>query len=72
MNNHLMAGSDEFNVGVVDSGTTFTYVPNKLFQMLIVHFDWFCSLDQANHCKGKRIRGDGGDQSTICFTYDES
>jgi len=72
MNNHLMAGSDEFNVGVVDSGTTFTYVPNKLFQMLIVHFDWFCSLDQVNHCKGKRIRGDGGDQSTICFTYDES
>lgn len=31
MNNHLMAGSEEFNIGVVDSGTTFTYVPNKLF-----------------------------------------
>ncbi len=27
MNNHYMAGSEEFNVGVVDSGTTFTYVP---------------------------------------------
>jgi hypothetical protein len=31
MNNHLMAESEEFYIGVVDSGTTFTYVPNKLF-----------------------------------------
>ena len=64
-----MAGSDEFNIGVVDSGTTFTYVPTKLFQMLIVHFDWFCSLDSVNHCKGKRIRSD--DQNSICFRYEE-
>jgi hypothetical protein len=42
MNNHYMGGSEEFNIGVIDSGTTFTYVPLKLFQMLIVHFDWFC------------------------------
>lgn len=65
-----MAGSDEFNIGVVDSGTTFTYVPTKLFQMLIVHFDWFCSLDSINHCKGKRIRSD--DSNSICFHYDEA
>jgi hypothetical protein len=45
MNNHLMAESQEFQIGVIDSGTTFTYVPHKLFNMLLVHFDWFCSLD---------------------------
>jgi len=39
--------------------------------MLIVHYDWFCSLDTVNHCKGKRIRNEG-DPSTICFTYDEN
>ena len=68
MNNHLMAGSEEFNVGVIDSGTTFTYVPQKFFNMLNVHFDWFCSLDKANHCKGKKIQSSS---DSICFEYDE-
>lgn len=54
-NNHFIQGSEEFQIGVLDSGTTFTYIPHKLFNMLIVHFDWFCALDHANHCKGKRI-----------------
>lgn len=52
MNNHLMAGSEEFSIGTIDSGTTYTYIPYKLFNLLVTHFDWFCSLDRANHCKG--------------------
>lgn len=71
INNHMMSGSEEFSIGVVDSGTTFTYVPQKLFTMLLIHFDWFCSLDTEHHCKGKRMRSED-DPSTICFEYDES
>ena len=70
-NNHLIAGSDEFNVGVVDSGTTFTYVSHKLYNMLVTHFDWFCSIESENHCKGKR-RTDGKGQDNICFWYNEN
>lgn len=70
-NNHLMSGSEAFNVGVVDSGTTFTYVPEKLFTMILIHFDWFCSLDTEHHCKGKRIRSEG-DPNAICFEYNET
>jgi hypothetical protein len=70
MNNHYMAGSEQFNVGFIDSGTTFSYFPTKLFNMFIIHFDWFCGLDTSNHCKGKRIY-QGANPTTICFTYDD-
>lgn len=68
-NNHLMAGSDEFSLGVVDSGTTFTYMPFKLFNMVRAHFEWFCSNDPQTLCKGKMKKLDG--DSSICFEYDE-
>ena len=55
-------------MGVLDSGTTFTYVPHKLFNMFVAHFDWFCDLDHENHCKGKRVQY----QDDICFEYSES
>jgi hypothetical protein len=67
INNHYMAGSDWFHVGFIESGTTFSYFPTKLFDIFIIHFDWFCGLDTSNHCKGKRIYK----EATICFTYDE-
>lgn len=69
MNNHRIAGTEEFSIGVIDSGTTFTYVPIKLFSMLVSHFDWFCALNTTVHCKGKRITTD---TSLICFEYDEN
>ena len=28
MNDHFMEGTEDFNVGFIDSGTTFTYFPN--------------------------------------------
>lgn len=68
MNGHAIAGSEEFSIGVIDSGTTFTYIPHKLFNLLVIHFDWFCSLDQT-HCLGHRDRNE---QTNICFAYDES
>lgn len=72
LNGHLMQGSQIFDVGVIDSGTTFTYVPEKMFKMLLDHFDWFCFLDVERHCKGRRIyQGKTGGGGTICFHYDE-
>ena len=69
-NNHKIAGSEEFSIATVDSGTTFTYIPYQLFNMLIVHFDWFCGLDATNHCKGEII-DKSKDTGNICFSYDE-
>jgi hypothetical protein len=31
MNNHFLAGSNLYNIGFFDSGTTFTYFPTALF-----------------------------------------
>ena len=42
MNNHLIAGSEHVSVGFLDSGTTFTYMPSKLWNEIELHFDWFC------------------------------
>eukprot|EP00347_Sterkiella_histriomuscorum_P001127 403373223 len=67
MNNHVIDGSTEFGIGFIDSGTTFTYLPSKLWNMLIQHFDWFCRVDK-NNCAGARITSN---QNGICFKYDE-
>lgn len=68
INGHMMAGTHLFDRGVIDSGTTFTYVPEKLFNTMIEHLDWYCLVDPANHCKGKRIHdGRSGQTNNICF-----
>jgi hypothetical protein len=69
INGHPMQGTHIFDVGVIDSGTTFTYIPERLFSILLDHFDWFCMLDPKNHCKGKRIHNNNS--NLICFHYDE-
>lgn len=66
-----MAGSEQFSVGFIDSGTTFSYFPSGLFNMLLMHFDWFCGIDTKNHCKGSRILS-GANSNQICFNYDQS
>jgi hypothetical protein len=55
MNDHFIAGSKIYNVGFVDSGTTFSYFPTGLMYMVKVHFDWFCNADDYN-CMGKRLK----------------
>jgi len=61
-----MVGSHVFDRILFDSGSTFTYLPSKLFKMFQDHFDMFCLADPDNHCLGKRIHK-GGDTKTICF-----
>lgn len=68
MNNHVMDGSKEFSVGFIDSGTTFTYLPYKMWNMLVQHFDWFCRVNEK-HCAGERLTNN---QNQICFKYDEN
>lgn len=68
MNNQLMCNSFSQNVAFVDSGTTFTYVNLANYNAIKTHFEWFCSLDQDNHCKGKM---DFKKSGYICFSYDE-
>lgn len=71
INGHHMDGSHLFDRAVVDSGTTFTYVPERLFKLILEHLDWFCLLDPKHHCLGKRIHNANSDPNTICFVYDE-
>ena len=69
MNNHFISGSNqEFKV-MIDSGTTFTYLPRSLFQMIENHFKWFCASDPENNCKGKLMFDKPG---FMCWEYDSS
>ena len=71
MNGHMIAGSKEYNVGFIDSGTTFTYLPVSLFNQLIKHFEWYCSIDPINNCKGN-LQSKVDSSNEICFSYDQS
>ena len=67
MNNHLIQGSSSQSVAFVDPGTTFTYVNTANYNAIKLHFEWFCSLDPENHCKG---RLDFSRTGYLCFSYD--
>ncbi len=64
-----MQGVSDIKVGMLDSGTTFTYFPTSLFQTFIEYFQWFCSVDPVNHCKGA-LKTTSKDSTSICFAYD--
>lgn len=67
-NNHFISGSDQYKVGFVDSGTTFVYLPHKLFAMIRMHFDWYCEADESHNCATKRVIKH--DFNKVCFHYD--
>ena len=54
MNDHLIE-TDKIKRAFIDSGTTFTYVPTNIYNAIKLHFEWFCSIDEKNHCKGKMM-----------------
>jgi hypothetical protein len=60
MNDHLMAGSEKFNTGFIDSGTTFTYFPHELYDIIRTHFELFC---EDHGCEV---------EENICFQYDQN
>jgi hypothetical protein len=38
MNDHFIEGSEVYTEGFIDSGTTFTYLPTRLFSLVKLHF----------------------------------
>ena len=66
MNNHDMIDTQSQSIAFIDSGTTFTYVNTKNFNAIKRHFEWFCSLDLENHCKGAMQFERMG---YLCFSY---
>jgi len=54
-------------VGLVDSGTTFTYLPSDLFVSIGTYFNYFCSQD-IKYCKGAIIQ----QNDSLCFAYDQT
>ena len=67
MNNYPMEGTDSQYQAFIDSGTTFTYVNSENYEAIKKHFNWFCSIDPKNHCKGRlRFEREG----YLCFSYD--
>ena len=74
MNNHYIDGSSQYNIGFIDSGTTFSYFPHGLWNAFKIHFEWFCNLDTDNHCKGKIVHvfENKQEEEKICFEYDVS
>ena len=75
VHNHEINGSEYWNVGFLDTGTTFSYLPGDLWDSLILHFDYFCEESKKNHTKGKYCPGErflykNGGELLICFKYD--
>ena len=69
INNRRMEDTQKQNMAFIDSGTTFTYVSLKNYNQIKKYFEWFCSLDPENHCKGTmNFRRQG----YLCFSYDQS
>lgn len=68
MNNHYMKGSDNSYTMMIDSGTTFSYFPEPVYDLIETHFKWFCSMDSNNNCKGKM---DFHKRGYLCWHYDD-
>jgi len=76
VNEHPMAGSSAYNIGFVDSGTTFSYLPHGLWDSLVYHFSYHCnqtnpdSSSDSKYCPSRPFltRIDG--ESLVCFNFD--
>ncbi|CDW82204.1 aspartic protease pm5 [Stylonychia lemnae] len=72
INNHFIAGSDEYKTAFIDSGTTFTYFPPTLYEAVVYHMKWFCDVDPENNCKGEFYNKALAGSKASCFKYDEN
>ena len=80
MNDHLLTGSLVAKHGFVDSGTTFTYLPKRLWESVLNHFDIFCEKGknftrkdgQKKYCHGARFQAEAQGERLQCFHYDKN
>ena len=78
INRHPISGSNRWNVGFIDSGTTFTYIPTEMWDSLAYHFDYYCEQAKKNapeehrhkYCPGKRFYANVDGDTVMCFEYD--
>ena len=79
MSGHRIAGSGAWNTGFVDSGTTFTYLPPRMWDELLLHFDYWCEeteelneeIGEKKYCPGKRVKTRHEGENYSCFTFDK-
>ena len=81
VNGHPIKGSNKYSVGFVDSGTTFSYLPNELYDSLLFHFDYFCKTANrydnndtlpSKYCPGKlHFKLNSDSEKTACFDFDK-
>lgn len=64
MNNMPISDKSSYFTGFIDSGTTFTYFPRKIWNNIDYYFKDYCSRSEA-HCAGKPTG------KKICFEYSE-
>lgn len=64
MNDATILDSTSYMTGFIESGTTFTYLPKKLWKDIDSYFEEFCAKSEA-HCAGKPTG------RNICFEYSE-
>lgn len=50
---------------LVDSGTTYTYIPRTAHSKLVTAYKTFCSVDKTSRCKGKTVTYDK--TSVACY-----
>ena len=79
MNQHFIDGSEAWNYGFIDSGTTFSYLPPKMWDQIMLHFDYFCEQTknfkvngQKKYCHGERFRSRSQGEIATCFRFDKT
>ena len=78
LNAHMIPGSKVWNEIMVETGTTYAYVPSAMFEAIMVHFDYFCDQTKdirddkgrKKYCSGKRFTTKIEGYNHICFDYD--
>ena len=77
MGNRMLENSATWKVGFIDSGTTFTYIPIKMWDQLVTYFDYHCEHAKNSgdgnadkYCPGKRFNTVSDGAQVMCFRYD--
>ena len=79
INDHRIGGSGAITQAFVDSGTTFSYFPRKMWDTIVAHLDHFCEKSKdirrtdgnKKYCHGDRFTAMSQGSPVTCFSYDK-